>query len=155
VCTKRQFVHFEAASSRLVVENALRSGRKRVSTLTMPWCTYTDPEIAHVGMYVREARQKNIPVKTFTVPMHDVHRAICDGEEEGFVKIHVREGSDRILGATIVSRHAGDMINDISLAIQSGIGLEKLGQVIRPYPTQSAAIRMAADAYNAREQRQK
>jgi pyruvate/2-oxoglutarate dehydrogenase complex dihydrolipoamide dehydrogenase (E3) component len=150
VCAKRQFVHFEAASSRIVVQNALRSGRKRASALTIPWCTYTDPEIAHVGMYVREAREKNIPVITFTVPMHDVHRAICDGEEEGFVKMHVREGGDRILGATIVSRHAGDMINDISLAIQSGIGLERLGQVIRPYPTQSAAIRMAADAYNAR-----
>jgi pyruvate/2-oxoglutarate dehydrogenase complex dihydrolipoamide dehydrogenase (E3) component len=150
VCAKRQFVHFEAASSRLVVQNALRSGRQRVSALTIPWCTYTDPEIAHVGMYVREARRKNIPVKTFTVPMQDVHRAICDGEEEGFVKIHVSEGSDRILGATVVARHAGEMINDITLAMQSGIGLGRLGQVVRPYPTQSAAIRMAADAYNAR-----
>jgi pyruvate/2-oxoglutarate dehydrogenase complex dihydrolipoamide dehydrogenase (E3) component len=150
VSAKRQFVHFEGASSRLVVQNALRSGRNRVSSLTIPWCTYTDPEIAHVGMYVREAREKNIPVITFTVPMHDVHRAICDGEEEGFVKIHVREGSDRILGATLVSRHAGEMISDISLAIQTGIGLGKLGQVVRPYPTQSGAIRMAADAYSAR-----
>jgi pyruvate/2-oxoglutarate dehydrogenase complex dihydrolipoamide dehydrogenase (E3) component len=149
VCAKRPFTHFEPASSSLVVQNALRSKRKRVSALTIPWCTYTDPEIAHVGMYVREATQQKIPVKTFTVLMHEVHRAICDGEEDGFVKIHVREGSDRILGATVVSRHAGEMINDISLAIQSGIGLAALGRVIRPYPTQAAAIQMAADAFSS------
>ncbi len=146
VCAKPRLMHFEPESSGLVIQNALCSARKRVSDLTVPWCTYTDPEIAHVGIHVREAREKNIPVKTFTVPMHDVHRAICDGEEDGFVKIHVREGSDRILGATIVARHAGEMINDMTLAIQSGIGLRKLGSVIRPYPTQAAAIQMAAKA---------
>ena len=146
VCAKPRLMHFEPESSRLAVHNALRSARKRVSALTVPWCTYTDPEIAHVGIYVREAREKNIPVKTFTVPMHDVHRAICDAEEEGFAKIHVREGTDRILGATIVARHAGEMINDMTLAIQSGIGLRELGSVIRPYPTQAAAIQMAANA---------
>jgi len=147
VCAKPRLLHFEPESSRLVVQNALRLGHKRASALTVPWCTYTDPEIAHVGIYVREARTKDIPVKTFTVPMHEVHRAICDAEEDGFVKIHVREGSDRILGATIVARHAGEMINDVTLAIQSGIGLRKLGSVIRPYPTQAAAIQMAANAY--------
>src|SRR5262249_18017308 len=119
VAARRRFAHFEPASSRLVVQNALRSAQERVSALTIPWCTYTDPEIAHVGLYVREARQKKIPIRTFTVLMHDVHRAICDGEEDGFVKIHVREGGDAILGATVVARHAGEMINDISLAMQS------------------------------------
>ena len=147
VCEKRKFTHFEGASAHIVVQNALQSARKRVSALTVPWCTYTDPEIAHVGMYVREARERNISIKTFTVPMHQVHRAICDGEEEGFVKIHVKEGSDRILGATVVGSHAGEMINDITLAIAAGIGLEKLGRIIRPYPTQAAAIQMAAYAY--------
>jgi pyruvate/2-oxoglutarate dehydrogenase complex dihydrolipoamide dehydrogenase (E3) component len=115
--------------------------------LTIPWCTYTDPEIAHVGLYVTEAIRKGIPVKTFTVPMHDVDRAITDGEEEGFVKIHVKEGTDEILGATVVARHAGEMINNISLAIASGIGLRDLDRVIYPYPTQAAAIKMAADSY--------
>jgi len=148
VCAKPRLLHFEPESSQLVVQNALRAARKRVSALNVPWCTYTDPEIAHVGIYVREAREKNIPVKTFTVPMHDVHRAICDAEEDGFVKVHVREGTDRILGATIVARHAGEMINDVTLAIQSGLGLRKLGSVIRPYPTQAAAIQMAANAYS-------
>jgi len=97
---------------------------------------------------VREARDRNIPVKTFTVPMHDVDRAITDSEDAGFVKIHVRERTDRILGATIVARHAGEMINEITLAMVAGIGLRTLSNVIHAYPTQAEAIRKAADAYS-------
>lgn len=147
-CLEHKFTHTADASARIVVQNALFLGRQRVSRLTVPWCTYTDPEIAHVGLYVREARAQDIPVKTFTIPMHDVDRAIVDGEETGFVKIHVRERSDRILGATIVARHAGDMINEITLAMVAGIGLRTLARVIHAYPTQAEAIRKAADAYN-------
>lgn len=148
VCLKHKFTHTADASARIVVQNALFLGRKRMSALTIPWCTYTDPEIAHVGLYVREARKSSIPVKTYTILMHDVDRAVIDGEDEGFVKIHVREGTDRILGATIVARHAGEMINGLSLAISSGIGLRAVARVIHAYPTQAEAIKMAADAYN-------
>lgn len=148
VCFEHRFTHIEDASAGIVVQNALFWDRKRLSALTIPWCTYTDPEIAHVGLYVRDALEKNIPVKTFTVPMHDVDRAITDGEDEGFVKIHVKEGTDKILGATVVARHAGEMINTISLAIGSGIGLRSLARVVEAYPTQAQAIKMAADAYN-------
>jgi pyruvate/2-oxoglutarate dehydrogenase complex dihydrolipoamide dehydrogenase (E3) component len=138
------------AAARIVVQNALFLGRKRVSALTVPWCTYTDPEIAHVGMYVTEARQKRIDVKTFTIPLGDVDRAITDGEGDGFVKIHIREGSDKIIGATIVARHAGEMISEISLAMVAGVGLTTISSVIHPYPTQAEAIKRAADAYNRR-----
>ena len=119
-----------------------------MSALTIPWCTYTDPEIAHVGLYVRQARAQDIPVKTFTILMHDMDRAIADGEETGFVKVHAKERTDRILGATIVARHAGEMINEITLAMVAGIGLRTLARVIHAYPTQAEAIRQAADAYN-------
>ena len=141
------FTHTADASARIVVRNALLGGKARVSALTIPWCTYTDPEIAHVGLYVREARERNIPVRTFTIPMHDVDRAIIDGEERGFVKIHVHDHSDRILGATIVARHAGEMINEITLAMVARIGLSTLARVIHAYPTQAEAIRAAAIAY--------
>jgi pyruvate/2-oxoglutarate dehydrogenase complex dihydrolipoamide dehydrogenase (E3) component len=114
----------------------------------IPWCTYTDPEIAHVGLYVREANLKGIPIKTFTVPMHQIDRAVTDSEEGGFVKIHVREGTDTILGATIVARHAGEMINEITLAMVAKIGLRTLARVIHAYPTQAEAIREAAKAYS-------
>jgi pyruvate/2-oxoglutarate dehydrogenase complex dihydrolipoamide dehydrogenase (E3) component len=100
-----------------------------------------------VGMYVTEAREKRIPVKTFTVLMHEVDRAIADSEEEGFVKLHVREGTAKILGATVVASHAGDLINEISLAMSAGLDLHALGRTNQPYPTQSQAIRLAADAY--------
>ena len=147
VCLEHKFTHVAEASARIAVRNALFLGRKRLSALTIPWCTYTDPEIAHVGLYVREAREKAIPVRTFTILMHDVDRAVTDGEEEGFVKIHVRQGTDRILGATVVARHAGEMINGLSLAISSGIGLRAFARVIHAYPTQADAIKMAAEAY--------
>ncbi|MEO5559030.1 MAG: mercuric reductase [Dokdonella sp.] len=148
VCLEHKYTHTADASARIVVRNALFHGRQRLSALTIPWCTYTDPAIAHVGLYVRQARERNIPVKTFTIPMHDVDRAITDSEECGFVKIHVREGSDHILGATIVARHAGEMINEITLAMVAGVGLRTLGLVIHAYPTQADAIRKAADACN-------
>ncbi|UHD16470.1 hypothetical protein [Thiocapsa bogorovii] len=120
--------------------------RQRLSALTVPWCTYTDPQVAHVGLSVRQARAQHIPVKTYTVPLQDVVRAITDGEEEGFVKIHVREGTDRILGATIVGRTAGELINTISLAMVTGLGLSRLARVIHAHPTQGEAVRHAAQA---------
>jgi pyruvate/2-oxoglutarate dehydrogenase complex dihydrolipoamide dehydrogenase (E3) component len=148
VCLDYKFTDTAEATARIVVHNALFLARKRMSALTIPWCTYTDPEVAHVGLYVKQARERGIPVKTFTVLMHEVDRAIADGEEEGFVKIHVRQGTDTILGATIVARHAGEMINGLSLAMVAGIGLHTLANVIHTYPTQAEAIRMAAAAYN-------
>ncbi|CAN5137340.1 mercuric reductase [soil metagenome] len=147
VCLEHKFNDTAEASARIAVENALFSGRQRLSALIIPWCTYTDPEIAHVGLYVRQAHEQGISVKTFTIPMHDVDRAIADGEEVGFVKIHTRERTDEILGATIVGSHAGEMISELTLAMVAGIGLGKLATVIHPYPTQSGAIRQAADAY--------
>jgi pyruvate/2-oxoglutarate dehydrogenase complex dihydrolipoamide dehydrogenase (E3) component len=147
VCLQEQYTDTAAASARIVVHNALMRGSKRYSKLVIPWCTYTDPEISHVGMYVREANRRGIPIKTFTVPMHEVDRSVTDSEEVGFVKIHIRDGTDTILGATIVARHAGEMINEITLAMVAGIGLRTLAKVIHAYPTQAEAIREAAKAY--------
>ena len=93
VCLEHKFTHTADASARIVVQNALFLGRQRLSALTIPWCTYTDPEIAHVGLYVRQARAQDIPVKTFTIPMHDVDRAIADGEEDG-LREDPRQGTD-------------------------------------------------------------
>ncbi len=148
VSLKDKYTHTATASARIVVQNALLRGHERLSALVVPWCTFTDPEIAHVGIYVRDANRQSIPVKTFTIPMHEVDRAVADSEDGGFVKIHVRERTDQILGATIVARHAGDMINEITLAMVAGIGLRTLAQVIHAYPTQAEAIKKAADAYN-------
>ncbi len=148
ICLEHKFTHTADAAARIAIQNALFLGRKRVSALAVPWCTYTDPEIAHVGMYERDAGARGIPVDTFERKMSEADRAVVDGEEKGFVKVHVRKGTDRILGATIVARHAGEMINEISLAIVGGIGLGTIAGVIHSYPTQAEAIRQVADAYN-------
>ncbi|MGA8754700.1 MAG: mercuric reductase, partial [Candidatus Deferrimicrobium sp.] len=148
VCQAHKFTHTADAAARIVIQNALFRGRKRYSAFTIPWCTYTDPEIAHVGMYERDARERGIPLDTFVREMKEVDRAIVDGEEEGFVKVHVRKGTGKILGATIVARHAGEMINEISLAMVGGIGLGAIGGVIHSYPTQAEAIKQVADLYN-------
>ena len=148
VALEQKYTHMADATARIVIQNALFWRRQKLSSLVIPWCTYTDPEIAHVGIYVKEAQERDFPIKTFTIPMSDVDRAVLDGEPSGFVKIHVRDGTDTILGATIVARHAGEMINEISLAMVAGIGLKTVSQVIHSYPTQAEAIRKAADAYN-------
>jgi pyruvate/2-oxoglutarate dehydrogenase complex dihydrolipoamide dehydrogenase (E3) component len=148
VCMQWKFTHAADAAARIVIQNALFLGRKKLSGLTVPWCTYTDPEIAHVGLYERDAAERGIAVDTFLTRLADVDRAVTDGEEDGFVKVHVRKGRDEILGATIVARHAGEMLNELTLAIVAGVGLGTLANVIHPYPTQAEAIRKTADAYN-------
>ncbi|GGA02604.1 mercuric reductase [Dyella caseinilytica] len=147
VCLEHKYTHTAEAAAHIVVENALFGGRERLSELVIPWCTFTDPEIAHVGLYVREANRLEIPIKTFTIPMHEIDRAATDSQQDGFVKIHVKGRTDKILGATIVARHAGDMINEVTLAMVAGIGLRTLARVIHAYPTQAAAIQKAAQAY--------
>jgi len=148
ICFPYKFTHSADALARILIANALFMGRQKTSALTIPWCTYTEPEIAHVGMYEREAREKGIEVTTLTVPLSEVDRALLDGESEGFARVHLRKGTDRILGATIVARHAGEMINELSLAMTAGLGLSAIGKTIHPYPTQAEAIKKLADAYN-------
>jgi pyruvate/2-oxoglutarate dehydrogenase complex dihydrolipoamide dehydrogenase (E3) component len=151
ICMDWKFTHAADAAARLVIKNALFSpfglGRSGLSRLVMPWVTYTDPEVAHVGLYAHEAEAQGIPYQTLTVPMTSVDRALADGETEGFVRILHKVGSDQILGATLVARHAGDMISELTLAITTGQGLNALSGVIHPYPTQAEVIKKAADAY--------
>ena len=148
ICLKYKFTHTADASARIVLQNALFWGRKKASALNIPWCTYTDPEIAHVGMYEKDAVEKGIEVDTITIPMAEVDRAILEGEKEGMVRVHLKKGTDKILGATIVARHAGEMISEISLAIEADLGLGRISGVIHPYPTQAEGIKKAADAYS-------
>ena len=148
ICFPYKFTHTADALARILIANALFMGRQKSSALVVPWCTYTDPEVAHVGMYEKEAMEKKLEVLTLTIPLADVDRALLDGETEGFARVHLRKGTDKILGATIVARHAGEMINELSLAMTAGLGLSAIGRTIHPYPTQAEAIKKLADAYN-------
>ena len=148
ICSPYQFTHAADFMARIVIRNALFFGRAKVSALTIPWCTYTEPEVAHVGLYVKEAEEQGIAIDTFTREMGDVDRAILEGRTNGLVKVHVRKGKDEILGATVVASHAGDMIGELSLAMTHKLGLGKIADTIHPYPTQAEAIRQVGDAYN-------
>jgi len=148
VCLPYKFTHVADATARIVIQNALFFGRAKASALTIPWCTYTQPEIAHVGLYPEQAQQRGIKVQTHTIELADVDRAVLDGDSQGLLKVHVRKGKDRILGATLVSAHAGETISEITLAITAGLGMSAVGRTIHPYPTQAEAIRRAADDFN-------
>lgn len=150
VCSPFKFTHAADFMARAVIQNAFFgfAGRKRVSSLVIPWCTYTDPEVAHVGLSERTAAERRIEIATFTVPMAEVDRAVAEDETAGFVKVHVKSGGDEIVGATIVARHAGEMISELATAIAGGVGLKLLASVIHPYPTQAEAIRKVGDLYN-------
>jgi pyruvate/2-oxoglutarate dehydrogenase complex dihydrolipoamide dehydrogenase (E3) component len=145
ICMNWKYTHAADAAARIVIKNALFSpfglGRSKLSSLTMPWVTYTDPEIAHVGRYESDNAE------LIKITLDTVDRAVADGEINGFIKLLHRKGSDEILGATIVARHAGEMISEITLAIVGKRGLNTLSTVIHPYPTQAEMIKKAADAY--------
>jgi len=148
ICSRFKFTHAADAMARIVIQNALFKGRAKASALTIPWCTYTDPEIAHVGLYEHEAKERGIPFRVFTQELRDVDRAILDGEEDGFVRVISSAKGDKILGATIVASHAGDLISELTLALVGRLGLGSLARVIHPYPTQAEAIKKLGDAYN-------
>lgn len=148
VASTYRFTHAADFLARIAIRNALFMGRARASALTIPWCTYTSPEIAHVGLSETEARQRGVPIDTYVQELAEVDRAVLAGEDEGLVKVHCRRGGDRILGATIVAANAGELISEVTLAMNFRIGLRGLGNTIHPYPTQAEAIRKLGDQFN-------
>ena len=147
VCMSHKFTHVAKFTATMATENALRGTRRSHRELIVPWCTFCDPEIAHVGMQVWDAKAQGIPVTTYTVMMHDVDRAIIDEQDSGFVKIHVRDNTDLILGATIVASRASEMINEVTLAMNAGIGMRALANVLHIYPSQAEAMHMSSLAF--------
>ena len=148
ICSPYQFTHAADYMARIVIQNTLFMGRSKMSNLVIPWSTYTEPEIAHVGLTLAEAKNEGTAIDTFTQPLSGVDRAILEDEPEGFVKVHVAKGTDKILGATVVAGNAGDMISELTLAMTHGLGLKKIANTIHPYPTQADAIRKVGDLYN-------
>lgn len=152
ICSKYKFTHAADFQARIVIQNALFAvgpfGKKKASDLIIPWATYTSPEIAHVGIYPHEAKETGVEIDTYTQQLEHVDRAILEGNDEGFVKIHTKKGTDTIVGATIVAENAGDMISEITVAMQNKIGLGGIGSAIHPYPTQAEAIRKLGDQYS-------
>ena len=142
ICFPLKFTHAADAMAQIVIQNALFPhpfglGRASTDSLIMPWATFTAPEIAHVGLYEKDAKDKGIEVETYTFALDEVDRAILDGEDDGFARIHIQKGTDKIVGATIVAAHAGEMINEFSVLMKAGLGAKIIAGTIHPYPTQA------------------
>lgn len=147
-CSAFQFTHAADAYARIAIQNALFIDSKKTNDLVIPFATYTSPEIAHVGYYPKEAEEAGYKIDTFTTYFKDLDRAILDGETEGFLKVHLKKDSDKILGATLVGSHAGDLLAEITFAMTHDMGFGTIAATIHPYPTQSEIVKRAADAYN-------
>lgn len=148
ICSVYKFTHAADAMARVVLQNVLFFGRKKSTALVIPWCTYTQPEVAHVGLYEKEARERGFDAASFTMRLKEVDRAVLDGDEEGFARVLAEKRSGRILGATLVARHAGEMIAEMSLAITVGLSLGAVSKTIHPYPTQAEVWKRLGDAWS-------
>lgn len=149
VCSRFQFTHTADFAARIAVQNALFAflPKKKFSALVIPWCTYTEPEIAHVGAHASELTSKSVPHESITVPLDSVDRAILESATEGFLTMHVSPRG-QILGATLAGPHAGDIISEVTVAMTARLSLAALGNTIHPYPTHAEILRKAADAFN-------
>ncbi len=147
IASRYKFTHTANAFGRMAMVNALFWGRNRASSAVIPWCTYTDPEIAHVGLYEPQAKAQGYAVTTLTAPFSDNDRAILDGTDNGFVRVHLKQGTDTILGATVVAAHAGDLLTYFTLAMTNRKGLGSLANAIYPYPTQSEILKKLSGLY--------
>jgi len=147
ICSRYKFTHAADAMARIVVANALFFARRKVTDLVIPWCTYTDPEVAHVGYYEKDARDAGFDVATITESLKEMDRAVLDGEDEGFARVHYDKKTRRILGGTLVARHAGEMVSELTLAIVTEQKMDALSSTIHPYPTQAEVWRKLGDQY--------
>lgn len=145
ICSRFKFTHAADAMARLALRNSLFFGRGKASALVIPWCTFTDPEVAHVGLSAEEAHKNGHEVVTHNVNLAEVDRAVLDGETDGFARVHADAKSGRILGATLVSEHAGESISEFVLAMGQGLPLGTFSSTIHPYPTQAEAVKRLGD----------
>jgi pyruvate/2-oxoglutarate dehydrogenase complex dihydrolipoamide dehydrogenase (E3) component len=141
------FTHVADSHARTVVRNILLPWWKsKREDSVIPWCTYTSPEVARVGLNEREAERKGIACDVWKQPLSELDRAIVESEAEGFAKVLTEKGSDRILGVTLVAERAGDLLHEFVLAMKAGVGLKTISGTIHAYPTYAEIARKVADA---------
>lgn len=151
VANRLKFTHTADFTARIVVRNLLMPFqllRQKVNWSVVPWCTFTEPEIAHVGLGEKELQKSGTSYDVFRVDLKSVDRAVVENEENGFAKVLTHKGSDKILGAVIIGAHAGELIHEFVLAMNVGIGLGKIASMIHVYPTLAELARKAGDQFN-------
>ena len=147
-----KYTHAAMATARLCVANALDGAHRPARDLVMPHCTYTDPEVATVGLTPVRAAEEGVALDTHRLELAKVERAFIDGEEEGFAAIYTRKGTGEIVGATLVAAHAGEMISELTLAVTSKLTMQVLAETIHCYPTQAEVFQRIALEYEVAKQ---
>jgi pyruvate/2-oxoglutarate dehydrogenase complex dihydrolipoamide dehydrogenase (E3) component len=140
--------HVADFMARTVIRNAFFFGKGKMSDLLIPYATFTSPEIASVGLYGKDLDELGIEYRVFEKHFKDNDRAICDDNTEGFIRFRVDAKKDTILGCSIVGEGAGNMIGEVTLAMETDTGLGTMASVIHPYPTTSEVVRQSGDVYN-------
>lgn len=146
VTSPYKFTHISMELCKMAVFNALNGNHEKSSSLIVPWCTFTTPEIARIGLNEESAKEKGIAIESVVIELKNIDRAVVDGETVGFAKLLVKENQDQIVGAIIMAENAGDMLSELSAAMQGEKSLIALAKAIHPFPTQSQVLRAAADA---------
>jgi pyruvate/2-oxoglutarate dehydrogenase complex dihydrolipoamide dehydrogenase (E3) component len=147
VAFPQKFTHAAMATARLCVANALDGAHRFARELVVPQCTYTDPEVAQVGLTPHQAQEQGIRINEYRLELAKVERAFIDGEEEGFAAIYTRRGTAEIVGATLVAAHAGEMISELTLALTHKVSLEVMAETVHCYPTQAEVFQRIALQY--------
>ena len=152
VTGRYQFTHMSEHMAKVAVTNALLKFPMRIDRKHVPWVTFTDPEVAHVGASSKELTESNTSFRTYRFPYSKVDRAVTDGETEGLIKVHAKPATGRILGVDVVGASAGELISEYALAMRNRITLRKISDTIHPYPTYGLGARRAADQWYVQKQ---
>lgn len=147
-----QLTHMSEHMAKVAVSNALLKIPKKIDHPHVPWCTYTDPELAHLGATVKELEQEGTSYEVYNFPYDMIDRAITEDATEGSIRVYAKKWSGTILGADIFGANAGDMIGQFALAMKNGISLKNISDTIYPYPTYGLGVRRAADQWYVRNQ---
>ena len=148
VCSLLKYTHNADAHARIVVQNALFAPTATTTNLIIPHCTYTNPEVSSVGKTSQELQAEKISYDVYRVELGDLDRSQTEGDKKGFVEVLTDKGGDKILGATILARDAGEQITPICIAMANNLGLREIGKATIPYPTRGEYVRRLADTYN-------
>lgn len=147
VCGLEQFTHAADTMARMAIRNGLFLGRQRWSRQWIPRCTYTDPEVASLGLTSAQAAERGTEIDSYEVDLAKVDRAVLDDETEGFLLVHTRRGTGAVVGGTIVAPHAGEMIGELTLLASQKLSLTALASVTHCYPTLVEAYKQLSDQY--------
>ena len=152
VTGRYQFTHMSGHMAKVAVTNAILKVPSTIDSDHVPWVTYTEPELAHVGARESDLEESDVSHRTYRFPFSKLDRAITEGETEGLIKVHVKDLTGKILGASVLGAHAGELITSFAIAMRNGVTLRNIGDTIHPYPAWGEGVRRVADQWYVQKQ---